>query len=1507
MSKAKGSRPKAGTLKPTQRPANNSRKPKAAANPASTGGSGVSFENRSQAVRLLHMCLGSRSPGIEEGWRIVELRFQAGAHGVQTDDLVCTIENQIGTRKKVFMQMKSGLTAGKTSKAFGDAIGGAWFDYQNPTIFNRAQDQVVIVSDKTGMSGLEGMAFICSSARFTLTTEEWIQKITAEGVGNKKKRDALDAVKHVIRECLEGREPTDDEIKEFLSKIDFIFHDLEKDGTAEHITYINEISGSIFKATMQEPNAEATWARLVTACMQLNSMAGAVNLDSLPALLGDELARAFAFVRRFNTHPGQSQYEFSTVMLAASLAATPGAPTALQAITHGNGAADTIPTARDSSANKLISRSLDHIYGKLRSCQYRDALADLERLGEDLGSFDSHQRARWFLMRGTCSWHLTSEKEASADFLKAATLCSDDDKIAAAGVRGYLLSNELESARQAADAALEQFPQSLSVWIAAKNVDIREGKPIREDGIPSQHRHEADALNIVAWGLRQSGNISTASDLSRRAAALPTANFFTREAAVTLTLEELASNPLSSAFRSISANESQKLTEVATLFEPKSERLWPVQGTSSQIQAVANLGFVYILLNRQDEALDLIRNARDRGIDDASFIRIEMEAYSRNGDLPAAIRAGESSLESGPLESIMMFAQVAAESDDVLRLERALSAVEKLPNATVYDLDAIRALRWHALSAAGKRDEVLAEISKIDFNECTSVPLLIQANHESRTSGDTDSSERILNRLFDLITDVSSPGERYMLARALIAAARLEDAIVVLRQLVRNDAHGQVGNDLLYCLIQVGAYEDAKSYFEKWPVAWLSDESCRRLALQLSQEAGDWGLFKRVAQASLDAGPELAYNWILRLISASRESPEELELVVASIPSSLTGTCQEIAQIATTEIINGHADTGVKRLYRMRRQSMTDIEAAASHLSAHLLTAERLPLLDAKSECVGPGTFFTVVDEQGQAYTRAIDPVDMGGLPESGDFRAAGSDQVAPFLGKKVGDEVIISAPFAADRTLRIEQIGSSYLLLVQSSSQLLKESFASPSFLSVVSVPEDAEGNADVEALRSQFRDQIKKSGESARSMFSTYASHPMTIGMLSWALGKSLFDLITLWPHEDAELFVGGSSLESRKKEGKIISEGTKKFVIDAATLIELGRLQCLHLLKGIPKPHCSTKTYDLLRGELEGAKRFRASGTAVEHEGNLAVIEISDEEWARRVELLEEVVRATEQCCELLPSYGPMDWKRVPPELRKAVSTEEASVLLLALQLDAHILCLDERLKLLGSVCNLRGIGVQALMAHCRDTGLMDAHSYSMAVLRSFLSGRSHTSLSSMDLLAGLYQGNGFTDRLLSEFQADIADPRIDISSAITVSLGLIALLCCTRNIQYGYTLEIAYVLFSGIFRHPDFKPSTAALIKYSLENAPGISGRPDSARNLLQKVVDEAFSQSKSVARPVKLRGFVSYSFNPPFLNSGLKQDDLISQVNEAEIKAADTNKGDSGSDGGLTSGRDSGVM
>lgn len=1492
---------KTNTKKQTRRPGKSSQhtsstqgKAKSAASSASTGGQGVTFENRAQAVKLIHMCLGAPSPGIAEGWVIAELRFQARAHGPQTDDLVCTVENSAGNRHRVFFQMKSGLTARPSTKAFQDAIGGAWLDYQQPELFSRGEDRIVIVHDADGRHHMSGATAVAKAASLSLSSREWLEKIDAAGVGNAPKRNAVSAFKTVVASF--AKRPIDDEeLYVFLKHVSFLAHDLKEDGTSEHVQLVNLIRSSL-RSIGYTADPNHVWSKFVTACMSLNASAGGIALDSLAEVIGDDLARAFKIVRdasaqqfTVGAYAGARDHGTSPVGVAVGIS-TVAPPT-------GNtGGQSAIPASRDSSANKLISRQLDQLNTRIREGRYQDALNDLGKLGEDLGPFDAHQRARWYLMRGTCRFNLDRDQDAAADFLKAAALCDDDDKLAAARVRGLLLANDFMAAEKAGHEALERFPQSLSVWLIAKNAELVRGGSLAEDEIPCEYRQEADAFQLVAFSRYRAGDIEGAAAAARKALDLHDVGFFNRDRALGYTLEWVAANPLNIAFRMLDTAELNALGDVAAAFEPRHEKLWTVQSTATLKATVVNLGYVYVLLKRTNDALDLLREARARSIDGPEYIRLEIEAHRGAGDIDRALEVGLSSLHAMPADALVTFAQTCAVVGKLEPIERAIEAAANLPTDRERVVESIRVLLWQALAKDGRHDEVMQQVDAQDLSTSTFVAALAVGSDMLRRAGRLEQADGLLARAATLVNQTGVEQERYMLAMAYFQASRFDECAEIYGAMLRPGVHSELHNDLLFCYMRLGAYAKARQLLDSLHESWIEDDGARHLAMELGQEVGDWALLKLLSLVQLRRYPGQAMSWLFRLTTAARESDGELLSVLEQIPESLDGSSRELTQIATCEMSRGFEERGLRRLYRMRRLNMADVDVAAAHLAGHLAVHKALPHLEVSRPVIEEGTYFTVVDNAGRPFTRAIDPLGFDGLPDAGEFRSASSADVAPFIGAIVGSEVAVAQTFDEPKVFKVVKIGSAYRRLLDTTHDMLKGSIAQSSYVSVINLPEDEHGALDF----SQLKAQLHRSSEVGRQVMEGYRKAPFTIGGVCRMMGRGVVDAVCGWPNQEAKLDVGGGSEAHRAEAASLLSRSNAGYVIDAATLIELGRLDCLHSLSSLPKLYCSTKTYGLVRDELEESQRVRASGTAIEHNGELAIVEVTEQDWARRTAMLQYVIDAIDTYCEVRPSYGPADWHRAPQGFRDVVSAEEAATLALGMELDATLLCLDARLRLIGASCGLAGVWPQALLASCRASGRMRDREYSAACMKMFWSGRNFISLTADDLISALYQGTEWARATVTSLRTHLAEDDIDFGSALRVSLDFLSKLTNSGRGQFGFLIEVTGFVIEGLARHKRCPENLAETAKNALQGAPGIHAQGEAALELLFGVIENACARARTEATASEFKGQILYCSAPPWLLNGLSSHDAATLRNVAsdEMPVEDVGKSDRSSTSGI---------
>lgn len=355
--------------KDSKKPSKRIGEPKNVAPSSATGNKGGRFENRVQATKLLAMCIGGPTVGLPDDSRVVELRFQARVHGRFTDDLVCTVENGAGERSRALMQMKSGPTARKSDTEFTQAVGNAWLDFQ-AAVFAKGSDVLLIVHDMSTKAQLRGADAVATVAKSSLTSADWLQKLLDPGAGNDVKRNAYAVIKAAC-DLYAKRDCSPDELHAFVAHVHFVAHDLESDTTGEYKSYLQQIQTTApGHAARHSPTL--VWSKLVTACVELNEHAGAVDHLNLKDFIGSELAGWFAVHRSLFAIGSQGLAQPIADKRAAPLATFTAA--GIQPVAKRPGALaaaqEQLPSARDSSANKYVSNQLDHINTKIKALQY---------------------------------------------------------------------------------------------------------------------------------------------------------------------------------------------------------------------------------------------------------------------------------------------------------------------------------------------------------------------------------------------------------------------------------------------------------------------------------------------------------------------------------------------------------------------------------------------------------------------------------------------------------------------------------------------------------------------------------------------------------------------------------------------------------------------------------------------------------------------------------------------------------------------------------------------------------------------------------------------------------------------------------------------------------------------------------------------------------------------------------------------------------------------------------
>lgn len=1345
-------------------------KPKQVSNPRSTSNEGGSYESRVQAVYLLAQFTGEPTALLPEG-TVVGLQFQVRVLTYNTDDLVCLVEDRAGTVHKVLLQVKQTLKSTASNGPFREALTGAWFDFKNVALFTPWVDRIAVVYDGDGDSNVRGAERVSEFARTSTNGADFVLKVTAPRFSSEPIRGALATIEGIVRDIVEGPMHPD-ELRSFCSHLWFVSHRLSTQTTPEFADILSRIQRVFGLAHPVAPTS--IWAELVGACQRLNPLAAHVTAANLDGQISSTLSAAFARHRS----SGASRLPQPT------LAALGGAAESVyERVLEGTGAATlgigvgatpravearaseiALPSGRPDAVNKVIGGQLDGINEKLKQFRYEDALADITTLGKDLGPFDAHQRAHWYLQRGACHWHLGNIEQAADDFLKAADLSSDDDKVVAARIRGLLLKKDVDGAIAAGLTAKERFPNSVYVWIALASARIVHGDSIQQTDAPLADRDSADVLQMLAWGRRSANEFPAAIDFSIRSLKASDAGFYTRHAALTIALEAATTNGVRSTYRLVDASIADALNTAVAAFEPRLDRLWSVQSKRTVADAASHLGFAYLMLKRPMDAITVAQEAAAHGIASSGLLRMELDALNQAGlvdKLKTRGREVVGQLDEGGLVSL---AQAAAHAADIGLVDLAIAAAEKVERSRPDTLDAMRSIRWMGMYFSPLRDKAVEEVKAQPLDEKTTFTTLLGAARILLLSKDSGAAEHAIELATVAASREDGPETTLLLAELLFEAKRYEEASAAYAKVLPLGHHCELHTRWLHAPVRSGGLRGAKKLIESFPTGWAEDDNARSLAMELGQSAGDWALLKTLATAQHRAAPNHASSWLFKFMVAVRGEPTSALIeLLKTFPERLEGSIQQVSQVAALELRHGLAENGMRRMYRLRRENMENVEAASAFLLTCCAITDELPNMEEKLPLVGPGCAVTVRDADGMRVWITLDPEPLTDLPETVEFKSSASQHVQPFIGRAVDEEVAVEGAFGSVRRFTVVAIESSHRRLLGLAKQAIDASLTPVPNAMSVPIRKTADGMDFSGVL-----EQLKRNGEHSRNAFENYSKIPITLGGLARLVGRSTLELVRGWPSDGPSLFVCEGTEPEIQSALSVLKEASAAYVIDAATLCELAALDQLDVLSILPKILVCSRTRDRVVGALEEAKLARSWGQAFEANGKLGFVEITPADHARNIQFLQSIADAIDGFTTVVAAYGPEEQQPLLQSLRKVIGEEDYSVLLVAAETGAHIFTVDGRLRSWAGHLQIQGVWPQVVLMHALQLLALMQSAYSLAAARMFLSNRSFVMLGGFDLALLCQQGTNWLKGGVARFKQYLNSDTILFDSVLTATL-------------------------------------------------------------------------------------------------------------------------------------------
>lgn len=1453
---------KAAKAKTADAPQEKRGQQKQVSSPKATGNRGVNFEHRVQAMRLLAMCLETACPGVPDGYRITKLWFQARPWGHNTDDLVLTVEAPTGAEATVRMQMKSTLAAKSKNKAFEEAVGGAWLDF-NQTSFQRGRDVSLIIYGAPSGSEMEGAVEVARLANRSSDGNGWHFRVHEEGVSNDANRTAFAAISAAAD--LYNKAPVAlGELHQFLIHLKFLQHDLDSDTTVEVALQKQLLS---FIGVPLEQVA-ASWAHLISICVDLNSTGGDIDLQSVPRQIGEQLNGFFQQARALRRQLAAPRITVSIPLGSptVSFVATTSAVQPVQA-PAAQAYLESAPSTRESSPNKQASRQLDAIEALRKEGRYGDALERLEVLEADLSEFDEHQRALWHWQRGICRWHRDDDFSGAADdFLVAAELVDDEEKIAAGSIQAHMLRNEIAQAVELAERARQKFPNSIHVWAAAANARSLAGHVLTPDDIPAEFAEKSVAWQVLATSQDRAGDVEGAFESAQFSTTKPDATFFGKEAMLRFALSLASKDGLTLGYRMPAGPERAKLVAAIDAFADRPKSLWAVQSSTTLLAAVTHLGFAYLLTGRGQDAMELIEEAASHGVTGPSTQRVQLEAMRDLGKLQEILSVFGAALPTLTNDALVSYAQTALEVGD----EAAMKAAIEQGNARAETPDGerlketLRLAYWESLIGKRLLPELQAEVDRAGITpESSSVPDLVFAVRASKLlKRDEQAREKMLDRVEALSRATNERPDAFVGAKLLFKFGRLHAAAEIYARILPIGAFSELHAELLYCYIRTGQRAKARELLQTMSAAWKEDGDARGMALELAQTTSDWALVGDLAEIEIFNEPRQARGWMLRFIAAINQEKDNVSALVGEIPEELEVSVQDVARLASAEMRYGHPEKGLRRIYRARRANMGDVEAAALHLTSILLSDPYVPPLQVEVDIAGPGVSVVLEATDGAQRHVTFDPTDITGLPVTEEFVPADHKLANSLFGRRVGDSVTIGQTFTADRSYCIVRLTSAQGRLLETSQQAVSTSITPTKYMATMSLPSQPDGGLDF----SEIQQQLEEQRDFTYKILELYQQHPAPLGIIAKRLNRDVIDLVRGWPNVGPKLEVCTGPVTLGIEEADVLLGPGTSLVVDLSALTELASLGQLSALARLNRAFVATSTYDAVMRKLESDSVFKTSGTMYTHEGRLGFAESTEAEWRREREFLQGIAKAIKDHCQVMPAYGPAEVDEQLHRFRGVLSSLEYDTLLLCLENRSGLLTLDDRYRKVAAIFGVRSIWPQEVLRHMRDLGFLKPRDYSVAAITSLIRRRTFVSLHDDDLLFMMDQGDLWTTAGVNALREYLVDPILNFQSAAPVVVGFIGRMYRRGACAFGVCLELIEYLAEPLLRNPARPDGWLPDLSEALCDALSLGKGEREWRRLVYQASRKAAERARKPVVPVTVRARVLYCMLIPcFIN------------------------------------------
>jgi tetratricopeptide (TPR) repeat protein len=914
--------------------------------------------------------------------------------------------------------------------------------------------------------------------------------------------------------------------------------------------------------------------------------------------------------------------------------------------------------------------------------------------------------------RGAARLALGLYAEASADFLDAYEMDGSTDKAMANRALALMLTGRDEEARTAAREAVDRHPASPVAWSARINVAARLELDQPLPALPADLSDNSDVCFALGSARAARGDLSSGEALLRASLQKEPVSWIVQSRLAEVLLAQADSAGKLYVGASYTSAELAGIREATDLLQSAWDSIKLTDLAPDSAYIASNLSLTYWLLGEPGSARTILDEALPRAPNDPALLRQRVRLSLAAGDVRGARDALDRLTPETADDLPILSAQVlkdegrGREALDILEpliLTMGSSDEAQLARCVFADMvckvDAsgaqARFARLPDMASANQARAMLifAQSLREALGEAAARPYLSQARESLQ--GDTDERTQLV------------------LAESLMEFGEYEAATAIFRQHVSPLVDTPSLRSYFRCLLELDQRQALRELTDALTESvrnrpyyqWLLGSA----AIRVGDFAAARGHFERCFTA--DPGHPMArLRWAEVVLRQGDRAAVERWLL-QDAPSMETLGLDELLALGSVYGQLDQVDEAARAFYEARRRFPNDPRAHLALVGA-VLFRDRPQWQVGIDAPIAEDMAVGLNDGHGRIDVFIIEPK-AAMQPYDGEI-APGSSLGTLLIGRTVGDVVTLRESDLASRNVTVAWAKHKFVHALHESMNSFNTRFPESAALVQVDLPKYGTPEQQLAPiLRS-----VDSRADHRRQVLELYQSGQLPIAAVAQLLGRSVLDVWrSMIGPQGVQIATCVGTQQEREAAFAILAKPGRRYLIEPVSILIMHLLGVADtIVRVLGRLSVVQATLEEIRSQI-AHHRLHSGGhvTIVSHEGQLYRVDVSSEEIAQEVRLLEALLHWTEANCDIVPAVPRNDLSPGKAQaMHDALGPAVYDSLLAASGADLVIISDDGHLRGLASgEFGIEGVWIQAVLMHAQSTGALSIRGYGQAV--------------------------------------------------------------------------------------------------------------------------------------------------------------------------------------------------